>query len=298
MESETTTRYHFPTLEAETRSKMKYIEIRLATLERMKAKDEETARQLSTMAPPIFYDIFKPVPYIEITPVFLSGIAIKQRIPSCIIPNGNAPIKTQGSMVPKEVQIIPRTTKAPKKHEIIKTPDFREITAEEDPRNFIVQQPLDKPITDAAIQRIIETHQQLELIEDMVRMGSETRVTGAGSLLRVYNLHEDYKIDKKELKKIHRYTPKMEDTVIPPNWPERVYDVKNTPITEQQMEELQNLTKEWEIAHQSSIEAKQAANKRPTKSSKNPKFKVWVGDFITDASSDITENEDFILGFN
>ena len=225
--------------------------------------------------------------------------AMKQRIPSCVIPNGSAPIKTQGSMVPKEVQIIARTTKAPKKHEVIKTPDYREINQDEDPRFHAGDKvPQGHPMTDLTTQKIIQAHQQLELIEDMVRLGAETRVTGPGSLLRVYNLHEDYKYDKKELRKIQKYTPKDVETIVPPDWPARVWDAKNVPITEEQTKEREASMEEWQAAHQASIDAKMLANKRPPKSSKNPKFKVWVGDFITDASSDVTEDEDFVLGVN
>ena len=77
-----------------------------------------------------------------------------------------------------------------------------------------------------------------------------------------------------------------------------MYDSKFTPMSELQEVEVKLLTEDWENSHKALIEAKLAANKRPTKTSKNPKFKVWVGDFITDASEDITENDDFSLGLN
>ena len=292
-------RFHFPLLEAETRSKSKFTEIRIATLERMLQKLLEKRKELSENSAPNDFDIFQPVPQFESSIVFMRGISMKQRIPSCVIPNGSAPIKTQGSMVPKEVQIITRTAKAPKKHEVIKTPDYREITEEENPQFKAGDQiPQSHTVTDSVTQKIIQTHQQLELIEDMVRLGAETRVTGPGSLLRVYNLHEDYKYDKKELRKIQKYTSKDVDTIVPSDWPPRVWDAKNHPITEEQEKEREASIEEWKSAHQASIDAKLAQNKRPTKSSKNPKFKVWVGDFITDASSDVTEDDDFVLGVN
>ena len=290
-------RFHFPTLEAEERSKMKFLQIRLAALERLYNKAQQTYKLASQNEPPQNFDIFQPFPLVTSNAVQMRGLNSKLRVPSCVLPNVNAPIKTQGSMVPKESPMITKAPRVVKKHENIKVPDFRLISEAENPR-IAPTEKKSESVTDEATAQIISTHQQLELVEDMVRIGSETRVTGPASLLRVYNLHEDYKYDKYELKKIHKYQPKEDETYIPKVWPTRVYDSKYTPMSELQEVEVKLLTEDWENSHKASIEAKLAANKRPAKTVKNPKFKVWVGDFITDASEDVTENDDFSLGVN
>lgn len=171
------------------------------------------------------------------------------------------------------------------------TPIYREVTEQENP---LMWDDLTPGATDNATAFILDTHPQLEVIEDMNRLGHEKRLNGPRSLLTIFNEHPEYELDKSEAAKISNYMPEKQKTIIARNWPKRVYDSECTKMTNKLQAQVDQMMEEWKETHEKSIK-KASGVLSSSRSSSRRRSARSVDDMITESSDDDTEGDDFSL---
>ena len=194
-------------------------------------------------------------------------------------------IMTESSEQQEVARFLPRR----KEHQQIFVPDFRQINEQENPLLWDNVQP---GATNLATAQILETHPELEQIEDMVKFGHEKRVTGPASLLRVFNEHPQYGLDKGEEHKLAHYQVMTERTIIARNWPKRVYDYDNLPMTTQQQNQFNQMFSEWKKEIEYRIEMAKGLHRDTEITQKRRRTARKMNEMITESDSD-TDNEDF-----
>ena len=170
-------------------------------------------------------------------------------------------------------------------------PEFREINEKENPLLWDDIQP---GATDLATVFILDAHQQLEEIEDMVKLGYEKNVNSPGSLLRRFNEHPIYGIDRGEAKKLAHYEEKREKTYVLPSWPKRVYDSESTfPMSKTQLKEFQNSLEDWKAEVQDRIESSKGHHRDVSTTTKRRRKARKMSEMITESTDDDTDTDDF-----
>ena len=204
------------------------------------------------------------------------------------------PNKSQPQLeIPKEEEKPYKFVKREKQTTDIFVPEFREITEKENPLLWDNIQP---GATDLATVFIIEAHQQLEEIEDMVKLGYEKGVDGPGSLLRRYNEHPFYGIDRGEATKLAHYEAKREKTYVLPNWPKRVYDSESsTTMTKKLQNEYKESYEEWKEDVQDRIEKAKGLHRDVPTTTKRRRKARKMSEMITESTDDETDTDDFYL---
>ena len=172
---------------------------------------------------------------------------------------------------------------------VIFTPIYREVTEQENP---LMWDDLTPGATDNATAFILDTHPQLETIEDMNRLGHEKRLNGPHSLLMIFIEHPEYELDKSEAAKIANYTPEQQKTIIAMNWPKRVYDSECTKMTNKLQVQVDQMMEEWKETHEKSVEKASGVLSR-SRSPGRRRVGRSMDDMITESSDDDTEGEDF-----
>lgn len=284
----------FPSFHNEERSRLKYLKIRKAALERRINFSQECLSSMDINIPDV--NLFERCGRTVIDLASISDIKSNIRVPSNVIPNGSVPIQTKGSIVPREVHNLTKIVRQVR-HVKIPTPNFSVLSTEEEP--YSGGTPSDT--TDFTTAQIIENHQRLEVIEDMVRLGHEQRVNGPMALLQLFQLNEDlsYKLDRAEQKKIKKYSPKSNDVnAIMPVWPPRVYDKDMLQMNNELLEEYNSNLEEFQNAHAATIMQHLDYQVKPTKVHNRLKLTIFNGNFATDHSDDDTEGEDFLMYTN
>lgn len=286
--------YHFPTFEQEQRSKEKYIKIRLAALQRKKAEASQLLSEFNGLEAPKAFDIFEPLQKVTVAVNVLKGFNSSIRIPSNAFPNSFAPIKTQAISVPKDPVTKPpkQPINAPKVE--IKTPGFSVVPPEDLPTGSA---DASTDVTHEATQRILFSHSQLEKIQKNYKQGKEIRISSPSSYIYIYDLHEDSLTESISKQFLQSYIPVESKSNKHPEWPPRSYDEECKLMTEMQNVEFNDNIQECKDIYNNYLDTKVKNSQRQQKS-KTSRFKVVIGNFITDSSDDFTEPEDYVLGVN
>lgn len=278
----------FPAFESEERNKLIFNRSRRRRLQRLiQLYSKESFSQIN----------FDFNPFMKLSPLqnirketinFIKTV----NIPSCMIPDKYTPIKigtNKSTYVPLNTSQAQKTVKTKKDN--IPTPNWY-ITDDDDP--YINGQ--DTNVTHRVTFNITQNHKRLEAIEDMVRIGTEKRVTTPYSMIQLFQLNQDvYSFDKDEIRKLNRYNPKNDDEhYMLKSWPTRVYDDKYSYLSDELQSEYDRMLNDYNRSRSDAIDSKIGSKSKSKSTSVKLKFKFLMEKFDTDSEKE-TEPEDYVI---
>jgi len=276
---------------SECQSAKNYFRIKIAYLQRMKERAEKKCRDLIIEKKQNVFVSGKELLFNEGSDKIIRIQTKKIGFDSPFLPNDIQIVINRSQSQPNTFGINynnldTKKVRIPMKRHSIFTPQFFLLGNEDSPYEH---ETTNSENLEEFINKVKESHKDLEIIEDRVRIGLESRVNNASTLINVYELKEEYKIDRLEQKKVYSYPEKVIQSVRLPSWPTRVYDHLMKEADSREVDEITTLRMQFAFKKTLAQEEKKEKASTP----KKLVVQIPIDDFATDNSDQFTDNEDF-----